>query len=67
MELLAGSLLQGNLTITVCKDFWQCDPLLPPIQGPFVPSLHLLLQTYWAEDGDQTEYISTYLTIKSLY
>lgn len=37
--------LQGILTITVCKDFWQCDPPLPPIQGPFVLSLHSLQET----------------------
>lgn len=53
MELLTASVdacgrptqLQGILTITVCKDFWQCDPPLPPMQGPFVLSLHSLQQT----------------------
>lgn len=47
LKLLVGSLLQGILTITVWKYFWQGDPLLPPLQDPFVPSLHLLSQRFW--------------------
>ena len=37
-ELLTAPLLQGILTITVC--YYISDLSLPPIQGPFVLSLH---------------------------